>query len=392
MNISFAGTINVDSPASLRTALDSATSGDIIILASGDYGLFDIHDYNFSNYVTITSASGQEGIFASIHIERSSYIKLDKLTFIPGAREGVGIFDNSHHIQVINSTLHGFNQYDRNSPNYSQVSTLYAINTGGDVHNILIENNMASDIKSSAYLFTSITNSTIRGNRCDWVDSDCFKFSHADNILFENNFGAQNIHSSPGAHVDFVQGQGPVSNSIFRGNVAIMGSGSFQGLFFDDATFTNLIFENNLIYAAHNRGISVSGEESTGIVARFNTVLQEATSQKATFITLPSGSVKEFNIEGNNVTKDEDRFINDGIVAQWDDEDDIAHYSDYYINAMHGPYATIDDFAPVPGSLADGHYGAFERINELIDGGGTLPPSGDYGAYLLPSILLMLLD
>ena len=179
-----------------------------------------------------------------------------------------------------------------------------------------------------------------------------------------------------------------------------MGSRTFQGLFFDDATFTNLLIENNLIYTANNRGISVAGNNSSGIEVRYNTVLRVFGSQKATFISLPDNSIKEFNIEANNTTKNENRFVNNGILAQWDDEDDVAHYSDYYINATHGPYATIADFEPITGSSADNQFGAFARIKELINSGTTLnpndaPPSLDpdnTNATITPTLILLLED
>ena len=359
--------VEVSSSAELIAALNAASGGKTIRLTDGDYGSLDLHDYSFTSYVTITSKNARTGVqFDNIDVDNSSYLRLDDLTMIPGAREGVGIFGESHHIQVRNSDIYGANRFSRSAPDYTQVSTLYGINVGEDSHDILIENNSVQDVTSSAYVFAGVNDLTVVENRCDWVASDCFKFASVNNLLFENNFGAQHIYSAPGAHVDFVQGQGSVSNAVFRGNVAIMGSRTFQGLFFDDATFSNILFENNLIYSANNRGISVS--QGSNIEARYNTVLRVAGSQKATFISLPSGSVKNHNIEANNTTKNANRFPGTNIVAQWDDGNDIAHYSDYYVNAMHGPFATIQDFRPVGGSPAVNQVGAFSRIYALLNG------------------------
>ena len=377
-------TIHVDSDIALNDALSTANGGETIILANGEYEALEIVNLQYNDYVTIKSNNGVSAQFSGISFNNSSYIRLDSLTVVASGREAVGIFENSHHIQVVNSTLHGLDQFDRNNAHHTQVSSLYAINVNDNAHNLLIENNTATDAESSAYLFSNLRDTIIRGNACDWVASDCFKFSNADNILFENNSGAQNIYPPEGAHVDFVQGQGDVSNSIFRGNVALIGSRTFQGLFFDDATYTNLTIENNLIYTANNRGISVSGENSSGIVARYNTVLRVAGSQKATFISLPDNSIKEFNIEGNNTTKNENRFLNNGIVAQWDDDDDIAHYSDYYVNALHGPYASIEDFAPIAGSPADNQFGAFARIKDILNSGQAIP------AWMTPTMMMLL--
>jgi len=204
-------------------------------------------------------------------------------------------------------------------------------------------------------------------------------------VDFINNFGATNIHSSPTAHVDFVQGQGSVSNSRFIGNVALAGSNQhFQGLFFDDATYTNLTFENNLIHAPSIRGISVSsprnGTPSSGIIARFNTVLRPAVagdaanSNKASLILLPSGSVQENNIVSNITTKPAQRLSGtpgkENVVAQYDEPGDDYFYNNYYVNAARGRGAKIADFTPVANSYGQTK-GAFARINQLL--GATSP-------------------
>lgn len=387
--------ITVNSVTGLNNALNGATGGETIRLNNGNYGAYDINDRQFNTYVTIVSANGQGGaIFSNIEFNRSSYIKIINVTVIVQAREGIGILDNSHHIQILNSEIYGSNQFDRNAPNYTQVSTLYGINTNTS-NNLLIQNNNVHDIQSSAYLFTSTDNSTIKGNQCDWVASDCYKLSGVDSMLFENNFGARNIHASPTAHIDFVQGQGTVSNSRFIGNVALAANTGFQGLFFDDATFTNLIFENNVIHTSSIRGISVSspnnGTASSGIEARFNTILRPAGSQKASLILIPSGSVNENNIVSNNVTKNADRFPGTNIIAQWDDAGDITHYSLYYEGVMKTTAVTINDFKPVTGSPADGQKGAFARINSLINSVVTTPITGSNNSNaVIPAINFLL--
>ncbi len=376
----------VSSPSQLLAALDNAVGGETIYLANGNYGNVDLHGYAFSGFVTLTSKNAAQDVqFGNIDIRDSSYLLIDDITIAVNAREGVGVFDGSHHIKVLNSNIHGSNRFDRSAPHYSQVSTLYGINVGGDSHDITVEGVRVEDVKSSAYLFGSSRDLIVRENHCDWVASDCFKLPNVDGVLFENNTGAQHIYAAPDAHVDFVQGQGAVNNGVFRGNVALIGNRTFQGLFFDGAVFTNLLFENNLIYTANNRGISVS--QGSNIEARYNTVLRVAGPQKATFISLPSGSVKNHNIEANNTTKNPLRFPGTGIISQWDDDDDIAHYSDYYVNAMHGPFASIDDFRPVANSPAANQVGAFSRINQLINGASKPPKSELTIAPMLPMLL-----
>ncbi len=372
-----AATILVRNAGELSAALSSASAGDTIRLAPSNYGALSVNNRVFTNYVTLESSNkSNPAVFSHIEIEASNYLRIDTVKVVAESREGVGVFASSN-VQIRNAWIHGKNQFNRQAPVYTQVSTLYGINVGDGSSNVIIEGNSVSDVQSSAYVFFGVSEITVDANRCDWVASDCFKFGGVDQAIVTNNFGAQHIYASPSAHVDFMQGQGEVTNSVFRGNVALMGNRSFQGLFFDDAEFENLLFEDNLIYTAHNRGISVSS--GRGIIARYNTVLRLAGSQKATFIALPSGSVKEFNFEANNTFSDDERFPGSNIVAQWDKPQAAAHYTRYYQNAMHGAFAQIADFTPVAGSAADGQVGAFRRIRALLQGGErradtVLPP------------------
>ncbi|GGZ96370.1 hypothetical protein GCM10008090_00750 [Arenicella chitinivorans] len=372
-----AATIQVQNPAELSAALINTNSGDIIRLAPGNYGVLTLKDRVFTQFVTLESSNkSNPAVFSHIEIEASRHLRIDALKVVAESREGIGIFASSD-VDILNSQIHGKNQFNRQAPVYTQVSTLYGINVGEDSSDIVVEGNSVSDVRSAAYIFFGVREIAVDANRCDWVAADCFKFGGVDQASVTNNFGAQHIYAAPSAHVDFMQGQGPVSNAVFRGNVAMMGSRSFQGLFFDDADFENLLFEDNLIYTAHNRGISVSA--GRGIRARYNTVLRAAGSQKATYIALPSGSDKAFNFEANNTFSDEERFPATNIVAQWDKPQAAAHYSRYYQNAMHGAFAQIADFTPVAGSVADGQVGAFRRIRALLQGNdrrsdAVLPP------------------
>ena len=419
-------TINVNNSTELEQALNSATGGELIRLASGAYAsniqnsnAFRIADRNFTNYVTITSADASDPAqFGAIIVVGSSFIRLDKLDIVDAGREGLGIFNGSHHIEALNLNIRGSNRFDRNAPHYSQATSLYGVNVNGglgefvgqgypagDVQNIRIENLDVQDIKSSGYLLFNLKNSLIKGNHCDWMASDCYKLAGVDNIDFINNFGASNIYASPTAHVDFVQGQGSVSNSRFIGNVALAGTDQhFQGLFFDDATYTNLRFENNLIHAPSIRGISVSspknGTASSGIVARFNTVLRPAVSpsaensNKASLILIPDGSVNEHNIVSNITTKTALRFSGtpgkENVIAQYNKPTSSYFYNNYYLNAARGRGAVIADFTPVAGSYGETK-GAFARIKQLLN---TLsePPTTPLSSVNLSSIYMLLLD
>jgi len=419
--------IDVANSIELDQALDSATGGEVIRLASGVYAAnvlnsntFSITGRNYTSYVTITSASpSSPAQFGGISVIDSSFIRLDRLKIVVAGREGLGIFNGSHHVEALNLEIYGANRFDRSEPHYTQVTSLYGVQVNGGlselvgqgypkqaVRNTRIENLDVQDAKSSGYLFFNFEDSIVKGNRCDWMAADCYKLGSIDNIDFINNFGARNIHSSPTAHVDFVQGQGSVANSRFIGNVALAGTEQhFQGLFFDDATYTNLTFENNLIHAPSIRGISVSspknGTPSSGIIARFNTVLRpavsanQANSNKASLILIPSGSINENNIVSNITTKASERFSGtagkENVISQYDEPASDYFYNNYYVNAARGRGAVIADFAPVQGSYGDSK-GAFARINELLSGSTTLPPINALSTFSLSSIYMLLFE
>ena len=69
-------TIHVNSIEMLRAALDDATGGETILLASLNYESFDIHGYNFDDYVTIKSQDGINALFTAVDFRDSSYICL----------------------------------------------------------------------------------------------------------------------------------------------------------------------------------------------------------------------------------------------------------------------------------------------------------------------------
>ena len=53
---------------------------------------------------------------------------------------------------------------------------------------------------------------------------------------------------------------------------------------------------------------------------------------------------------------------------------------------MHGPFATVEDFAPVTGSLADNQFGAFARIKELLNSNPEIATP----AWLIPAMMMLM--
>lgn len=348
----------------LASALDAATGGETIALEDGDYGTVEINDKTFSDHVTVIAENPRKAVFLKIGFDNSHYLRVCGVT-TTGGQSGVLIEGGSTYIEILNSEFYGAGaMFDRNNPDYTQVTQLYGLRADGGSSHLLIENNYAHDIKSSAFVFFGVSDIVVRGNNADWLQSDGYKFGGVTNALVENNTGMQHVYSSPDAHVDFMQAQGAMSDSVFRGNVALMNTRSFQGLFFGDATFSNILFDQNVIYTGHTRGISADCASCT---ATNNTVL--AAEKDGTFVVHKQVTIHGIGTQENNVTST--YLSNSGLqgtnhALQYEDPNGEFFYNDYYENAKAGPGLTIEDLRPVAGSPADGQVGAYARINALL--------------------------
>ena len=338
-------TITVSTQGELLSALNNASGGDTILLESGNYGSIGELNLNYSDYVTIKSADpdNQARFDGLLRLENSSYVRLEDL-FLNRDSTANGSapleVKSSHHIQIYNNRIEGGNQ-------------------GAE--------------------FFGVQHLEVVGNRFDNHRSDNMKFGGVTNFLIENNIGAPNINPQAGDHVDFIQFQGGGSNGIIRGNVLLSnysGPKVYQGIFLDDAAFTNILIEENLIYNNALNGIHVFN--GSDITIRNNTVLTMPNLGHSKSLIINDTPIGTVTIE-NNVTNG-----GGGITAQYTDPNAPNYYADIYANALHGPGATIEDFRPVaggPGDFGSG-FGAEERIAELLNGGSgtpgnTKPDAGD---------------
>jgi hypothetical protein len=348
----------------LVDGLEGASGGETIVLEDGDYGSVEISDKDYADHVTVLAENLRQAVFANIVLSNVHYLRVCGVT-TTGGREGVLIEDGSSHVEILASELYSSSaMFDRDNPDYTQVSQLYGLQANGGSNHLLIENNYVHDIQSSGFVFFGVSDIVVRGNEADWLQSDGFKFAGVTNALVENNTGMQQVHSSPEAHVDFMQAQGDVSDSVFRGNVALMNTRSFQGLFFGDGAFENILFEQNVIYTGHTRGISA---DCPTCEAKNNTIL--AAEEDGVFLVHKQVTIHGVGTTTDNVTS---TYLSvSGISGtdhclQYEDPASAFYYDDYYENATAGPGLTIQDLRPVSGSPADGQVGAYGRINELL--------------------------
>ncbi|MEM8970544.1 MAG: right-handed parallel beta-helix repeat-containing protein [Pseudomonadota bacterium] len=354
-------TWTVSSNSELLSTLKSyATSGDTILLETGSYGTFQLDNHQFSDYVTIKSADPNDpAVFTTVDINNSSYIHLDSIHVSnPGNGSAtsklVSVEDGSHHVTVSNSEMHG-----RIDGEYQGWYGLYSKNSSF----VRFENNDIHDVKNGIVVF-STNNIEIVGNELEYLGNDDMKFGGVSGVLIEDNTGATNKYKAEGAHVDFIQFQGGGTDIVIRGNVSLQGDGyNQQGIFLSDSTFHNVLIEQNVIVNSLLRGISVS--DGSNIIARDNTVLTvPGQGHKASLVILPSGSVKENNIESH--VNSQAGFSGSNLKVQWDKPNEANYYDALYENISNWPELTIEDLRPVPGSSSE-TIGAHARISELLN-------------------------
>lgn len=363
-------TTTVSTSAELRDALTGVSAGDEILLAPGDYGALRISGAQFSGFVTIRSADRNEpATFEDIIIEGSRYLRIDGVHVDSpsngsGAAALVRVDAGSRFVEFMNSEVNG--KVDNDFSGY------YGLQSR-DSSDVRFINNYVHDVKNGGY-FQSSERVVVEGNDFDRIGNDAMKFAGVEDVLIENNFGPRIVTPSAGAHLDFIQFQGSDSNGIvIRGNVVLPATPyASQGIFLGDATYDDVLIEQNIIYSGLIRAISVGAGDN--VVARNNTTLTVPDyGHKAAAIILPDGAVSENNIMG---------FYRGGydgpnLLVQWDDPNDGFYYDDVFVNASVGWGVTIEDLAPVPGGPADfgSGFGAEARLAELLDGGPGRSPT-----------------
>ncbi len=341
--------ITVNTLEKLNSAIANARGGERILLESGSYGNLSIKSKKFSSPITIRSKNGARGAkFGTIKIYNSSQIRFDSIE-ANGGREAILVEDASSWIEVTNSHLRGSSRFDRNNPNYEQVTSYYSIQIRGGSSNIAVLNSLHTDVRNGPTIMGG-NSITLKNNFCDWVRADCYKMAGVDGLVFEGNFGAKNIYSSPTAHVDFFQAQGLVKNAVIRNNVFLMGTRSAQGLFFGSSDpHENILVENNIIHTGHIRAISFNSN-SIKITVRNNTVINVPDLVHSSSAIM-GATTSENNIISKSGTSGSG-FQGSNLTMQHSSSSSPFHYSDVYTNIM-GRNLQLEDLRPVTGGPGD---------------------------------------
>lgn len=408
-------TFNVTDAATLTTALGSAVAADEIVLADGSYGV-----YTISNADGITVRGGTGAVFTRLSITACGdcvfrgFAVRDK-SAADTATPLVQILATPINTttQVLNLTIEGA---DRVAPDNvtvratrdGEIYTSYRAMLIGDISGGADRNDGTVIVAGCrmTHVFDGIRcfgneKVSIINNYIDFMTLDFISFGNiTSEILIQDNWGARERwpgdywdgNSWEPYHTDNIQGQaGTTGNVVIRGNFSPGQTvqKSVQGVFIDDGTFANVLMEQNCHIGGYLNGLKVESGVASNVWAWRNTSLTPVSwGAKAAQITGGVGSgTKIGNVEGwNNNNKS---LTGDNIVLQTDEPTQSGYYSDYYANVT-GPTGQLPaDFRWVDGSLTDPneatHYGAAERIREILDGTSFTYPAIPFAFSLDPS-------
>ena len=387
-----ARTISVSNSAELYGALANARGGDVISLASGNYGelqanRFSKFNLKFDSKVTIKSADpGNPAVFTELNLRDAGNITFDSVKFDYTYKAGDALWyrpfsvGSSSNIAIVNSVFNG--DVARNkSPKDDGFGFAIGM-TVRDSKGVLIENNEFSGFHRGFTMQTT-SDAQIVGNELHSMRAEGINLAAVQNTVVENNY----IHNFRGSlnssdHRDMIQvwtdgTTRPTTNLTIRGNTLDIGAGSFtQSIFMrnelvDRGTagyemfYRDILIENNVIYNAHLNAISVGAAD--GLTIRNNSVLQA--KGDGVGINLNQGvNIPRINVAPSsfdvtvekNVTSDVfgERSgigwsVKDNVFVQNNNANKPGFYADVFISTSLDPKGGVHSYIVRPGSLID---------------------------------------
>lgn len=331
--------ISVSNAEELMNALASATGGDTIELAKGDYGQLNLLTFKtfgvkavYDTPVTITSVDPDErASFSGIDLQGVENLTFDNVVFdsnYTGSALWVAPFriSDSTGITIRNSLFQGELASGTGDPTIDGFATGkgLTIERGSD---IVIENNEFTTWHR-ALTVGGATDVTVTGNDVHSIRSDGLNFAHVQNVVIEGNY----IHdfmtsTASGDHADMIQfwtngGTTPSADIVIRGNTLDVGDGGETqsifmrndmvdlGLAGEEMFYRNILIEENVILNNHVHGITVG--ETDGLIIRKNSVLDADASITATVAT------PKINVASQSKN----------VMIEWNAAADISGYID----------------------------------------------------------------
>lgn len=278
-------TVNVSSAAQLDAALASARGGDVIRLASGNYGAITIEGRSYAGDVTITSANpGAAAVFNDVTVRNVSNLAFSNVNFEGAAGRTSGdlvTVTGSRGITISNADFEGYN--------IGGVQNGLSVTNSSDIQ---LSGSELADFYYGAG-FRKVDNLRILSNDVHSMDFDGLRLAQVTNVLIQGNRLHDMDGPVDGGHRDMIQfwtaqTDAPSANVTIRDNVLDIGDGRMiQSLFiYNEAVvregkgaamyYRNFLIEDNRIEGVHPHGIYVG--ETNGLTIRDNVVVKDPTS------------------------------------------------------------------------------------------------------------------
>ncbi|MGR3762374.1 right-handed parallel beta-helix repeat-containing protein (plasmid) [Roseobacteraceae bacterium NS-SX3] len=405
-----ATTISVSSAAELDQALASATGGETILLAAGNYGGLTLRK-QFSSEVTIKAADpAAMATLSSLNLNGASNVTFDGIKFDYVYQNGD--YHHTRPFQVLNSSDIAIKNalFDGDlDPN--GVGFGLGLNVNGS-QNVTIADTEFTKWWKGAFLMNS-DGVALTGNEVHTIRADGLVFDNTDNVLVEGNY-MHDFGALAGAndHRDMIQFQRATgsgsSNIVVRDNVFDMGAGDYTQTIFmgtsgknasdPNVRNYNVTIENNLIYNGHYHGITLNGLD--GVTIRNNSVLHVDDKNLTGGVEVPhiniDGSAKNVTIEQNVVagingySGQSDWSVQDNAIVQATKPGAANHYDNVFTYHATAAADGYNQFGVKTGSIVDTlNAGSSLTANYpapysdwVGTGGGTVPtplPGGGTG-------------
>ena len=266
--------VTVNTTQGLMSALNSAQSGDTILLSAGNYSTIGFDHKHFAGAgVTIASADpGNPAVVAGIEFEDSSGLTFRDLevTINPRTQTAINIYGSSD-IDLDGLNIHG-------AP-------------GGDLPGLLFRNSTNVSVTDSDFhdLGTAVRNVnstyvTVADNRFTDLRGDGVQTTASSNVTIAGNHFT-NFNTAAGDHPDAIQffttGQtASVQNITITNNIVVRGSGDIvQGIFLGNEAhkpYVGVTISGNTIVGAMYNGIALDEGQNVTIS---NNIVQAYTDQ-----------------------------------------------------------------------------------------------------------------
>ena len=398
---------SVSTNAELVAALKTAEQGDVISLASGNYGELTLKgqagfDMNFAGGVAIVSADPTDpAVLSGLDLRGASNLTFSGIkfdyTFADGDRAWTRPFDinDSHNITITNSEFDGdvasgisdaedgfgvgFGLSIRDSSGISVEDSTFTSFTGGivtkDSQDISISGNELWDMRSDGLNFAGVQRVKISNNYIHDFRTSAEASDHADFIQFwtRGTTEASTDITIAGNILDI--GNGSMTQSIFMRNDQVD-----RGLAGEELFYRNVQITDNVIVNAHSHGITVG--ETDGLIISNNTVthadganqdgLDATVEIPRILVSLQALNVViSQNITGGLVGPDgqESWIVSENAIVQDQDPSGTNYYSDVFLasslsnaDGSHLFQVNPDSAVALTGAGASSSYGDYTGV------------------------------